>query len=160
MLSYGLALWDVSNLAPIPGFNLFQAGVAEMICTFMLCFVVLNCCTNQDLRWHAAGRWRRHPVGLQRSEGVHADAAWAGFERGYLMEERAAYLKFKCGDDKSSPRSRTALSLARTRVSPALPSLSTSQVMMQASHTRRSRRSLTSTRLQWRPSMVVSWSAA
>ena len=45
-LSYGLALWDVSNLALIPGFNLFQAGVAEMIYTFMLCSVVLSCRTN------------------------------------------------------------------------------------------------------------------
>jgi aquaporin Z len=47
-LSYGLALWDVFNLAPTPGFNLFQAGVAEMIYTFMLCFVVLNCCASKD----------------------------------------------------------------------------------------------------------------
>lgn len=41
-LSYGLALWDVFNLAPTPGFNLFQAGLAELIYTWMLCFVVLN----------------------------------------------------------------------------------------------------------------------
>jgi len=47
-LSYGLALWDVFNLAPTPGFNLFQAGAAEMIYTFMLCFVVLNCCISKD----------------------------------------------------------------------------------------------------------------
>lgn len=41
-LSYGLALWDVFNLAPTPGFHLLQAGAAELIYTFMLCFVVLN----------------------------------------------------------------------------------------------------------------------
>jgi len=46
-LSYGLALWDVFNLAPTPGFNLFQAGAAELIYTWMLCFVVLNCCVSK-----------------------------------------------------------------------------------------------------------------
>jgi len=47
-LSYGLALWDVFNLAPTPGFNLFQAGAAELIYTWMLCFVVLNCCVSKQ----------------------------------------------------------------------------------------------------------------
>lgn len=47
-LSYGLAFWDVFNLAPTPGFNLFQAGAAELIYTFMLCFVVLNVACSKD----------------------------------------------------------------------------------------------------------------
>jgi aquaporin Z len=41
-LVYGLALWDVFNLAPTPGFSWWQAGLAEFLYTFMLCFVVLN----------------------------------------------------------------------------------------------------------------------
>ena len=41
-LVYGLALWDVFNLAPTPGFAWWQAGMAEFLYTFMLCFVVLN----------------------------------------------------------------------------------------------------------------------
>jgi len=41
-LVYGLALWDVFNLAPTPGFSWWQAGLAELLYTFMLCFVVLN----------------------------------------------------------------------------------------------------------------------
>jgi len=41
-LVYGLALWDVFNLAPTPGFAWWQAGLAEFLYTFMLCFVVLN----------------------------------------------------------------------------------------------------------------------
>merc|ERR1719506_1317659 len=41
-LVYGLALWDVFNLAPTPGFAWWQAGLAEVIYTCMLCFVVLN----------------------------------------------------------------------------------------------------------------------
>merc|ERR1719230_210174 len=41
-LVYGLALWDVFNLAPTPGFAWWQAGLAELLYTFMLCFVVLN----------------------------------------------------------------------------------------------------------------------
>jgi len=41
-LVYGLALWDVFNLAPTPGFAWWQAGLAEVLYTFMLCFVVLN----------------------------------------------------------------------------------------------------------------------
>jgi len=46
--TYGLALWDVFNLAPTPGFGLVQAGVAELIYTFMLCFVVLNVAASKD----------------------------------------------------------------------------------------------------------------
>merc|ERR1719230_1914699 len=41
-LVYGLALWDVFNLAPTPGFSWWQAGLAEFLYTFMLCFVVCN----------------------------------------------------------------------------------------------------------------------
>jgi len=47
-LVYGLALWDVFNLAPTPGFSWWQAGLAELLYTFMLCFVVLNvACSKQ-----------------------------------------------------------------------------------------------------------------
>jgi len=41
-LVYGLALWDVFNLAPTPGFAWWQMGLAEFLYTFMLCFVVCN----------------------------------------------------------------------------------------------------------------------
>jgi aquaporin Z len=41
-LSYGVSLWHVFNLAPTPGFAWWQAALAEIIYTFMLCFVVLN----------------------------------------------------------------------------------------------------------------------
>jgi len=41
-LSYGVTLWHVFNLAPAPGFAWWQAALAEMLYTFMLCFVVLN----------------------------------------------------------------------------------------------------------------------
>jgi len=41
-LSYGVTLWHVFNLAPTPGFHWWQAALAEIIYTFMLCFVVLN----------------------------------------------------------------------------------------------------------------------
>merc|ERR1719201_185740 len=41
-LSYGVTLWEVFNLAPTPGFQWYQAGLAEFLYTFMLCFVVLN----------------------------------------------------------------------------------------------------------------------
>jgi aquaporin Z len=41
-LTYGVTLWKVFNLAPTPGFKWYQAGLAELIYTFMLCFVVLN----------------------------------------------------------------------------------------------------------------------
>lgn len=39
---YGLTLWNVFNLQPSPGFGIMQAGAAEFLYTFMLCFVVLN----------------------------------------------------------------------------------------------------------------------
>lgn len=42
-LTYSLALWKTFNLAPTPGFHWYQAAFAEIIYTFMLCFVVLNC---------------------------------------------------------------------------------------------------------------------
>jgi aquaporin Z len=41
-LVYGLALWDVFNLQPTAGFAFWQAALAEILYTFMLCFVVLN----------------------------------------------------------------------------------------------------------------------
>jgi aquaporin Z len=41
-LVYALTLWNVFNLQPSPGFGLWQAGLAEFLYTFMLCFVVLN----------------------------------------------------------------------------------------------------------------------
>jgi len=41
-LTYGVTLWKVFNLAPTPGFEWYQAGLAELLYTFMLVFVVLN----------------------------------------------------------------------------------------------------------------------
>jgi len=41
-LVYGLTLWNVFNLQPAAGFSWWQAGLAEFLYTFMLCFVVLN----------------------------------------------------------------------------------------------------------------------
>jgi len=39
---YATLFWDAFNLAPAKGFGWFQAGLCEMLYTFMLCFVVLN----------------------------------------------------------------------------------------------------------------------
>jgi aquaporin Z len=48
-LSYGLMLWDVFNLAPASGFSWFEAMIAEVLYTCMLCFVVLNvACTKSS----------------------------------------------------------------------------------------------------------------
>lgn len=47
-LSYSLMFWEVFNLAPSPGFNVWQAGVAEFMYTFMLVFVVLNVAYSKD----------------------------------------------------------------------------------------------------------------
>jgi len=41
-LCYELTVGDMFNLAPTPGFEFWQAGLAEFLYTFMLCFVVLN----------------------------------------------------------------------------------------------------------------------
>lgn len=40
--SYGLILWEVFTLKPAQGFSWWQAGLAEMLYTCMLCFVVLH----------------------------------------------------------------------------------------------------------------------
>merc|ERR1719310_240105 len=37
--------WEVFNLEPKPGFTWWEAGLAEILYTFMLCFVVLNVAT-------------------------------------------------------------------------------------------------------------------
>jgi aquaporin Z len=37
--------WKVFNLEPQPGFGWWEAGLAEVLYTFMLCFVVLNVAT-------------------------------------------------------------------------------------------------------------------
>jgi len=42
-LSYGMLHWKIFVLAPSEGHGWFAAGLAEVIYTFMLCFVVLNC---------------------------------------------------------------------------------------------------------------------
>jgi aquaporin Z len=48
-LSYGVTLWHVFNLAPTAGFAWWQAALAEILYTFMLCFVVLNvACSKKD----------------------------------------------------------------------------------------------------------------
>merc|ERR1719281_1998694 len=44
-LSYGALFFKVFNLAPAPGFGWWEAGLAEVLYTFMLCFVVLNVAT-------------------------------------------------------------------------------------------------------------------
>merc|ERR1719453_1248639 len=41
-MCYELTTGDMFNLAPTPGFTFWQAGLAEFLYTFMLCFVVLN----------------------------------------------------------------------------------------------------------------------
>jgi len=44
-LSYGALFFKVFNLAPSPGFGWWEAMLAEVLYTFMLCFVVLNVAT-------------------------------------------------------------------------------------------------------------------
>merc|ERR1719161_1241955 len=41
-LSFAAMLWKVVNVAPQPGFGWWEAMLAEVLYTFMLCFVVLN----------------------------------------------------------------------------------------------------------------------
>jgi len=41
-LGYSLLFWDTFNLAPAAGFGWMEAGLCEILYTFMLCFVVLN----------------------------------------------------------------------------------------------------------------------
>lgn len=41
-LSYMALFWQAFNLGPAPGFSWWQAGLVEVLYTFMLCFVVLN----------------------------------------------------------------------------------------------------------------------
>merc|ERR1719337_743529 len=41
-LSYGALFFKVFNLEPQPGFGWWEAALAEVLYTFMLCFVVLN----------------------------------------------------------------------------------------------------------------------
>jgi len=44
---YSLMLQDTFNLAPSAGFGALEAGLAEVLYTFMLCFVVLNVACSQ-----------------------------------------------------------------------------------------------------------------
>merc|ERR1719482_2322925 len=44
-LSYGALFMKVFNLEPQPGFGWWEAALAEVLYTFMLCFVVLNVAT-------------------------------------------------------------------------------------------------------------------
>jgi len=41
-LSYGALFFKVFSVGPVAGFGWWEAGLAEMLYTFMLCFVVLN----------------------------------------------------------------------------------------------------------------------
>merc|ERR1719277_1515639 len=46
--TYSIALDETFNLAPTPGFHWYQAALAEILYTFMLCFVVLNVAYSKD----------------------------------------------------------------------------------------------------------------
>merc|ERR1719231_2097416 len=54
-LSYGALFMKVFNLAPQPGFGWWEAGLAEFLYTFMLCFVVLNCAASKKNKEAAPG---------------------------------------------------------------------------------------------------------
>jgi aquaporin Z len=47
--SYGALFMDSFNLGPAKGFSYIEAGLCEMLYTFMLCFVVLNVATAKNL---------------------------------------------------------------------------------------------------------------
>eukprot|EP00812_Abedinium_dasypus_P011315 NODE_487_length_1530_cov_144.267119.p1 GENE.NODE_487_length_1530_cov_144.267119~~NODE_487_length_1530_cov_144.267119.p1 ORF type:complete len:421 (-),score=84.16 NODE_487_length_1530_cov_144.267119:78-1340(-) len=51
--AYGLITTQVFSLQPAPGFHWWQAGLAEALYTFMLCFVVLNVAASN---FHKEGR--------------------------------------------------------------------------------------------------------
>jgi len=54
-LSYGALFYNVFNLQPASGFGWWEAGLAEFLYTFMLCFVVLNVATankNEDNQFY------------------------------------------------------------------------------------------------------------
>lgn len=70
-LVYALTLWNVFNLQPSPGFGLLQAGLAEFLYTFMLCFVVLNVAASKVHAGTLPGRLRS--CGGHR----HLHARWA-----------------------------------------------------------------------------------
>merc|ERR1719456_458532 len=46
-LSYSAMLWKVVNVGPAPGFGWWEAALAEVLYTCMLCFVVLNCAASK-----------------------------------------------------------------------------------------------------------------
>merc|ERR1719269_233320 len=46
-LSYAGLFLQVVNVAPKPGFGWWEAGLAEILYTFVLCFVVLNCAASK-----------------------------------------------------------------------------------------------------------------
>merc|ERR1719378_1809295 len=46
-ICYSMMLGDSFNLAPSRGFGFLEAGLAEILYTCMLCFVVLNCAASK-----------------------------------------------------------------------------------------------------------------
>jgi aquaporin Z len=51
-LSYCALFWDSFNLAPAKGFGILEAGLVEMLYTFMLCFVVLNAAVAKQTQYY------------------------------------------------------------------------------------------------------------
>jgi aquaporin Z len=73
-LVYGGMFLNVFNLAPAAGFTWIHAALAEIIYTFMLCFVVLNCAAS-----------KMHPPGSGRGPAGQRENQFYGIAIGFVV---------------------------------------------------------------------------
>mmetsp|Transcript_77952 Transcript_77952/g.252870 ORF Transcript_77952/g.252870 Transcript_77952/m.252870 type:complete len:448 (+) Transcript_77952:112-1455(+) len=74
-LSYSLLFWDTFNLAPASGFSFWQAGICEVLYTFMLCFVVLNVAVSKD---NSPNQFYGFAIGSVITAGAYGAGAVSG----------------------------------------------------------------------------------
>lgn len=73
--TYSVLFWDTFTVQPAKGFSIIGAGLCELLYTFMLCFVVLNCAAStatKDNQWYALA------IGFSVIAGAYGAGAISG----------------------------------------------------------------------------------
>jgi len=76
--SYALLFQHVVNVAPKPGFGVASAGLAEVIYTFVLCFVVLNCAASKKNGCDTGNQFYGLAIGFVIVAGAYGAGAISG----------------------------------------------------------------------------------
>merc|ERR1719498_338466 len=77
-LAYGAMFFKVINVAPKPGFGWWEAMLAEVLYTFMLCFVVLNVAASKKNGCDTGNQFYGLAIGFVIVAGAYGAGAISG----------------------------------------------------------------------------------